>query len=65
LGTQRQAEITDRVQADEMLAGDVERLKDVGWTMTEASLCGLGQTAALAVLSAIDLWPNLFEEGSQ
>ncbi len=33
-----------------MLEGDLERLQDVGWTMTDASLCGLGQTAASAVL---------------
>jgi NADH-quinone oxidoreductase subunit F len=32
----------------------------VGWTMTDASLCGLGQTAASAVLSAMRLWPTLF-----
>jgi NADH-quinone oxidoreductase subunit F len=43
-----------------MLAGDLERLQDVGWTMTDASLCGLGQTAASAVLSAIKLWPEMF-----
>jgi NADH-quinone oxidoreductase subunit F len=28
--------------------------------MTQTSLCGLGQTAAAAVLSAIDRWPELF-----
>lgn len=62
LGTQRQKEILDRNQEGALLLGDVARLKDVGWTMTDASLCGLGQTAALAVLSAIELWPELFEE---
>jgi NADH-quinone oxidoreductase subunit F len=60
LGTERQAEILDRIMKGETLPGDEERLKDVGWTMTDASLCGLGQTAASAVLSAIDLWPELF-----
>jgi NADH-quinone oxidoreductase subunit F len=35
-------------------------LQDVGWTMTDASLCGLGQTAAMAVLSALKHWPQLF-----
>jgi NADH-quinone oxidoreductase subunit F len=29
--------------------------------MSEASLCGLGQTAASAVLSAMKLWPEMFE----
>ena len=61
LGTQRQAEILDRILAGETLAGDFERLEDVGWTMTDASICGLGQTAASAVLSAMKIWPELFE----
>ena len=61
LGTQRQLEILERVSHGETLADDVERLTDVGWTMSDASLCGLGQTAASAVLSAMQLWPALFE----
>lgn len=61
LGTQRQLEILDRVLEGAPLPGDVERLSDVGWTMTDASLCGLGQTAASAVMSAMEHWPELFE----
>lgn len=57
LGTQRQMEILDRV--DTPLPGDKDRLIDVGLTMTESSLCGLGQTAASAVMSAIKKWPEL------
>jgi len=60
LGTQRQYEILQRVATARTLPGDVERLADVGWTMTDASLCGLGQTAASAVLSAMKLWPEKF-----
>jgi len=60
LGTQRQMEIIERVREGKMLPGDSERLTDVGWTMTDASLCGLGQTAASAVLSAMKVWPELF-----
>lgn len=55
IGTQRQKEILDRLAEGKSLSGDVERLQDVGWTMTDASLCGLGQTAASAVLSAMKL----------
>ena len=62
MGTQRQKEILDRIAAGKVLEGDLIRLQDVGWTMTDASLCGLGQTAASAVLSAIKLWPDLFKE---
>ncbi len=61
IGTQRQYEILQRLATSSLLPGDLERLQDVGWTMTEASLCGLGQTAASAVLSAIRLWPELFK----
>lgn len=61
LGTLRQVEVLERVAAGKALAGDTSRLADVGWTMTDASLCGLGQTAASAVLSALRLWPSLFQ----
>ena len=60
LGTQRQAEILDRILRGQTLPGDLERLGDIGATMIDTSLCGLGQTAALAVLSAAALWPELF-----
>ena len=63
LGTQRQMEILDRVAVGNILEGDFVRLQDVGWTMTESSLCGLGQTAASAVLSAMKIWPELFNLG--
>ena len=62
MGTQRQKEILERIADDRILPGDLERLQDIGWTMTDASLCGLGQTAASAVLSAIKLWPELFAQ---
>jgi NADH-quinone oxidoreductase subunit F len=60
LGTQRQMEILER--ADNPLPGDHQRLIDIGATMTEASLCGLGQTAASAVMSALQKWAELFPE---
>jgi NADH-quinone oxidoreductase subunit F len=55
MGTQRQMEILNRIAGGKAEEGDIERLQDVGWTMTDASLCGLGQTAASAVLSALKL----------
>jgi NADH-quinone oxidoreductase subunit F len=60
LGTQRQYEILQRVAAGGALKGDVERLMDVSWTMSDASICALGQMAGTAVLSALRLWPDLF-----
>ncbi len=65
LGTQRQHEILERIAEGQAMAGDAERLADVGWTMTDASLCGLGQTAASAVLSAMKMWPELFKNQLQ
>ena len=62
LGTQRQYEILQRVAAGAVLSGDAERLADIGWTMSDASICGLGQTAAAAVLSAMRLWPQFFKK---
>ncbi len=61
IGTQRQLEILERVLHGKPLPGDWERLQDVGWTMSDASICGLGQTAASAILSAMNHWPHLFQ----
>jgi NADH-quinone oxidoreductase subunit F len=61
LGTQRQFEILTRTAADGPVSGDRDRLSDVGSTMIDASLCGLGQTAGTAVLSAMKLWPEMFD----
>ncbi|CAG0961503.1 NADH-quinone oxidoreductase subunit F [Anaerolineae bacterium] len=65
MGTQRQMEILDRLAEGRLIEGDAARLQDVGWTMTESSLCGLGQTAASAALSAMKLWPEIFVEGQR
>jgi NADH-quinone oxidoreductase subunit F len=64
LGTQRQLEIIDRIGESKLSKSDIEALKDVGFTMTNASLCGLGMTAGSAILSALDLWPELFMDGA-
>lgn len=62
LGSQRQMEILDRIAHNGgPQAGDKQALIDMGFAMTETSLCGLGQTAASAVVSAIELWPELVE----
>ena len=62
IGTRRQYEIIQRIAVDKTLPGDQQRLLDIGMTMTDASICGLGQTAASAVLSAIKIWPEYFKE---
>jgi NADH-quinone oxidoreductase subunit F len=65
IGTQRQYEILQRVASNHALPEDKMLLQDLGSTMTDASLCGLGQTAASAVMSALRLWPDRFEPGRQ
>ncbi len=59
LGTQRQVEIIDRMADGGMQKGDLAALQDIGFAMTNASLCGLGMTAATAILSALERWPEL------
>ncbi len=59
LGTQRQLEIVERLAQGHPQPGDVERLMDIGATMTDASICGLGQTAGMAIMSALRLWPHI------
>ncbi|HUR71904.1 MAG TPA: NAD(P)H-dependent oxidoreductase subunit E [Candidatus Limnocylindrales bacterium] len=64
LGTRRQYEILERNAAALPLTGDRERLLDIGHTMIDASLCGLGQTAPTAILSAMnrrDFRASVFE----
>jgi len=60
LGTQRQHEVLQRLAAGTLLPGDKERLTDISWTMSEASICGLGQSASWAVQSAMKVWPEIF-----
>ncbi len=61
LGSQRQMEILDRIQRGGAQAADKQILLDLSLTMTETSLCGLGQTAGSAVTSAIELFPAIVE----
>jgi NADH-quinone oxidoreductase subunit F len=60
LGTQRQYEIMKRVAKGKLKTSDTQDLIDIIMTMTDSSLCGLGQTAGLAIGSAIKKWPSLF-----
>ena len=53
VGTQRLKEIVDRIACGKGKPGDLELLDDLGWLVKEASMCGLGQTAANPVLSTL------------
>jgi NADH-quinone oxidoreductase subunit F len=56
VGTKRQEEILHRLLVDRQTsnrAGDIALLADIAQAMRDASICGLGQTAASAIQSAV------------
>ncbi len=63
LGTRRQLEIVEKVVGGEVDEVDLEALRDVQYTMTNASICGLGMTAGSAIGSALERWPEIFKNG--
>lgn len=54
IGTLRQLEIIDRYAENTVRPGDRTLLFETGLVMKDASLCGLGQFAATAILSAFE-----------
>ena len=62
IGTQRQYEIIKRVSKGKTKPSDTNDLHDIIITMTDSSLCGLGQTAGSAIESAMKKWPALFSQ---
>ncbi len=57
VGTVRQEESLHRIARSGAVNGEAEILAEVGQCMRDASICGLGQTASSAVLSAQRLSP--------
>ncbi len=53
IGTKRMLEILTRITRGEGREGDIELLQEMGQSIKDASLCGLGQTAPNPVLSTI------------
>ena len=59
IGTVRQEELLQRLDHGRPLSsieGEMSLLKEVGQVMRDASICGLGQTASMAVESALRRW---------
>jgi NADH-quinone oxidoreductase subunit F len=54
VGTVRQEEVLARLAAGESSGDELALLADMGQVMRDASICGLGQTAPVAIQSAID-----------
>lgn len=65
LGTHLQHEIVKRIRESKTQQNNKNKLLDIIDTMTATSLCGLGQTAGSAIRSAIEYWPELFEDPIQ
>ena len=56
MGTQRQVEIVERWRGGQARPQDRLDLDDLAGAMRDASLCGLGQAASGAILSAVELF---------
>jgi NADH-quinone oxidoreductase subunit F len=61
VGTKRMLEIVTRICRGQGEEGDIEKLIDLGQTIKDTALCGLGQTAPNPVLSNIRYFRHEFE----
>ena len=62
IGTRRMLEILTRITKGEGKEGDIELLEQLGESIRDTAICGLGQTAPNPVLSAIKNFRDEFEE---
>lgn len=62
VGTTRMLEILDRITKGKGQEGDIELLIELGQTIKDSALCGLGQTAPNPVLSTIRYFRHEYEE---
>ena len=62
LGTTQLLEILTRITMGNGQLRDLETLKELGDTITEASLCGLGQTSAKSALSTLKYFLDEYED---
>ncbi|MGI5850296.1 MAG: NADH-ubiquinone oxidoreductase-F iron-sulfur binding region domain-containing protein [Christensenellales bacterium] len=62
IGTKRMLEILERITQGEGEEGDVELLIELGETIKDTAMCGLGQTAPNPVLSTIKYFREEYDE---
>jgi len=60
-GTKRMLEILDRICEGKGSLEDLDRLESLAYTIKDASLCGLGQTAPNPVLSTLQYFRDEYE----
>jgi len=61
-GTGRMHEVVTRITEGKGRPGDIDLLRRLADTTTEASLCALGGTAANPLLSTLEFFPEEYEE---
>lgn len=62
LGTKRMLEVLEKITSGKGEEGDIETLEELGAMISEAAVCGLGQTAPNPVLSTIRNFRHEYEE---
>lgn len=62
VGTKRMLEILERITKGQGKEGDIELLVELGQTIKETAMCGLGQSAPNPVLSTIRYFRDEYEE---
>ncbi len=62
LGTTQLLEVLTRITQGEGRLSDIETIKEIGNTVTEASLCGLGQTVAKPAISTLMYFEKEYED---
>lgn len=60
-GTQRMLEILTRLTQGQGTREDMEKMRELGAVLQDASLCGLGQTAPNPVLSTLNFFSDEYE----
>ena len=62
IGTKRMLEILERITQGEGREGDIELLQELGLSIKDSAICGLGQTAPNPVLSTINHFRHEYDE---
>lgn len=60
-GTKRMLEILEKITAGEGTKEDLDRLESLAYSVKDASLCGLGQSAPNPVISTLEYFRNEYE----
>lgn len=62
-GNAHQKLLLEKLARGEATSEDIALMKKIGGIMERASLCGLGETAQAALLSAMEVFPDTFDVG--